>query len=415
MEARATFRRFLEQKYRKAFGSEGWNPLAAGLLIGFVNVVSYVWVGKAFTVYTGFLNWGQHLYNLLGLGSVAGVPKLSPLLEPTSVGDIGAILGALLAASLSGEFAIRKPGGWVDVLESICGGLLMALGVALAFGCNWGGFLSAITSWSLHGFAFFAGALAGGYLGLRYVAWRAERVASRLALTIQQVEALARTSGSASGREHDCCTLLFNSRLTPPVLAAAALALLLAHYAALGSSMAGGLLVGVMVGVILQRARFCFATAFRDLFNGPENARAINIHKGIVVAVLSGSIGVFALKYAGVVKEGAGVAPVYVTNVLGGLIFTFGSILAGGCASGLLWRTGEGHVKAWIAMLTTALAYPLLYNALRPLVAGYPAIFLPRSIGWVPAFAAMVAFAALYAALLYYLEFRYGARGRMQQ
>ncbi|MCC6051247.1 MAG: YeeE/YedE family protein, partial [Thermofilum sp.] len=113
MEARATFRRFLEQKYRKAFGSEGWNPLAAGLLIGFVNVVSYVWVGKAFTVYTGFLNWGQHLYNLLGLGSVAGVPKLSPLLEPTSVGDIGAILGAFLAASLSGEFAIRKPGGWV--------------------------------------------------------------------------------------------------------------------------------------------------------------------------------------------------------------------------------------------------------------------------------------------------------------
>ena len=53
--------------------------------------------------------------------------------------------------------------------------------------------------------------------------------------------------------------------------------------------MASGLLVGVMVGVILQRARFCFATAFRDLFNGPENARAINIQKGIVVAVLRGA------------------------------------------------------------------------------------------------------------------------------
>lgn len=404
MERGATFREFTKRKFRKAFGSEGWNSLVAGLLIGFVNVISYVWVGKAFTVYTGFLNWGQHLYSLLGLESVAGKPKVTPLLEPTSVGDIGAILGAMLAAILSGEFAIRKPSGWVDVLESVCGGFLMALGVSLAFGCNWGGFLSAITSWSLHGFAFLIGAIAGGYLGLKYVAWRAGRVALRLTLLTQPAAA------PAHAKESSCCVAFINGRITPPLLAATSFALLIAHYAALGSPMVGGLLIGVAVGIVLQRARFCFATAFRDLFNGPENARALGIQKGIITAILSGSIGVFALKYMGVVEEGAGVAPVYVTNVLGGLVFTFGTILAGGCASGLLWRSGEGHVKAWIAMLTTVLAYPPLFNHLRPRLLGYPRVFVPRAIGWVPAFAAMIAFAALYATFVYYLEYKYKAR-----
>ncbi len=408
MERGVTFGGFVKRKFKRAFGSEGWSPLAAGLLIGFVNVVSYVWVGKAFTVYTGFLNWGQHLYSLFGPRSVAGRPSAPPLLEPTSVGDIGAILGAMFAAILSGEFAIRKPSGWVDVLESVCGGFLMALGVSLAFGCNWGGFLSAITSWSLHGFAFLIGAIAGGYLGLKYVAWKAEHVALRLTLSAQPAAASAHAGGSR--RTHSCCVAFIDSRIAPPALAVALLALLIAHYAALGSPMAGGLLVGVTIGMILQRARFCFATAFRDLFNGPENARALSIQKGIIAAILSGSVGVFALKYMGIVKGGAGVAPVYVTNVLGGLVFTFGAILAGGCASGLLWRSGEGHVKAWIAMLTTVLAYPPISNLLRPLLSGYPAVFIPEAIGWVPAFAAIIAFAALYATFIHYLEYKYRAR-----
>jgi len=82
----------------------------------------------------------------------------------------------MIAATLANEFAVRRVSNKVEVFEAIAGGVLMALGVALAFGCNWGGFLSAITSWSLHGFAFLVGAIIGGYLGLRYVAWKAERI-----------------------------------------------------------------------------------------------------------------------------------------------------------------------------------------------------------------------------------------------
>ena len=400
MSAKIGFKDFIKQKYSGIFGSSGWNPIVAGILIGLINIVSYIWVKKAFTVYTGFLNWGQHIYRLIGLGNVVGMPKLIPLLEPTSVGDIGAIVGAMLVAVLSNEFAIRKVGSRVEVFEAIAGGVLMALGVSLAFGCNWGGFLSAITSWSLHGFAFLIGAIVGGYLGLKYVTWKSERVA--LELTDSKGLTQLLNSGEV-GRSFRKSSSLY----TPLAIAIAVLALLIAYYTAIGNPMIGGLFIGIAIGIILQRARFCFATAFRDLFNGPENARALDIHKGIAVAILIGSIGVFALKFMGMVKEDIGVAPVYITNVIGGLIFTFGTVLAGGCASGVLWRAGEGHIKAWIALLTTVLAYPIFFNAIRSYTINYPKIFIPYTIGWIQAFIAMIIFALLYIAFVYYLEYRY--------
>jgi uncharacterized membrane protein YedE/YeeE len=403
MSIKVKFGDFVKQKYKRIFGSDGWNPIVAGILIGLTNIVSYIWVKKAFTVFTGFLNWGQHIYKLVGLGNIVGVPKLVPLLEPTSVGDIGAIIGAMLAATLSNEFAVRRVGSRVEVFEAIAGGILMALGVSLAFGCNWGGFLSAITSWSLHGFAFLIGAIVGGYIGLRYVTWKSERVTLELT-DVRGFTQLLNSSKVGKSFRRD------SSRYISLTIAIAILALLIAYYTAIGNPMIGGLFVGISIGIILQRARFCFATAFRDLFNGPENARALDIQKGIAIAILTGSIGVFALKFMGMVKEDIGVAPVYITNVIGGLIFTFGTVLAGGCASGLLWRTGEGHIKVWIALLTTVLAYPIFYNTIRPYTINYPKIFIPYAIGWTQAFIAIIIFALLYITFIYYLEYRYRAQ-----
>jgi uncharacterized membrane protein YedE/YeeE len=394
------FKDFIRQKLEKIFGSKGWNSIIAGILIGLVNIMSYIWVKKPFTVYTGFLNWGQHIYSLIGLSSIAGVPKLIPLLEPTSAGDIGAIIGAMIVATLANEFAVRRVSNKVEVFEAIAGGVLMALGVALAFGCNWGGFLSAITSWSLHGFAFLVGAIIGGYLGLRYVAWKAERIIKIVSSSSEEFTQILNVSNARKGL----------GKYMALAIAIIILTLLIAYYASIGSPMVGGLFIGIAIGILLQRARFCFATAFRDLFNGPENARALDIHKGIAIAILTGSIGVFALKFMGMVKEDIGVAPVHIINILGGLVFIFGSVLAGGCASGVLWRTGEGHVKAWIALLTTVLAYPIFSQLIRPYVANNPKIFIPYSIGWIQAFIFMIIFVVLYILFIHYLEYKYRYR-----
>jgi uncharacterized membrane protein YedE/YeeE len=38
-------------------------------------------------------------------------------------------------------------------------------------------------------------------------------------------------------------------------------------------------------------------------------------------------------------------------SLLGGLVFGIGMVFAGGCASGSLWRVGEGHIKLVVAVL----------------------------------------------------------------
>jgi hypothetical protein len=35
-------------------------------------------------------------------------------------------------------------------------------------------------------------------------------------------------------------------------------------------------------------------------------------------------------------------------GVVGGVLFGFGAMLAGGCGTGTLWRVGEGQIKLWI-------------------------------------------------------------------
>jgi uncharacterized membrane protein YedE/YeeE len=42
-------------------------------------------------------------------------------------------------------------------------------------------------------------------------------------------------------------------------------------------------------------------------------------------------------------------ASFWLGSMLGGLVFGFGMVFAGGCASGSLWRMGEGHLKLWVA------------------------------------------------------------------
>ena len=57
-----------------------------------------------------------------------------------------------------------------------------------------------------------------------------------------------------------------------------------------------------------------------------------------------------------------------VGSLLGGVIFGIGMIFAGGCASGSLWRMGEGHIKLWVSMFffswmgSTASAWSKKFN-----------------------------------------------------
>ncbi|MGQ9834334.1 MAG: YeeE/YedE family protein [Candidatus Villigracilaceae bacterium] len=107
-----------------------------------------------------------------------------------------------------------------------------------------------------------------------------------------------------------------------------------------------GLLVGVLFGFALQRGRFCMNSAFRDIILG----RDFTLFKALSVAILVEMIGFSILAFTGVVT----LAPkplMWGANIVGGLVFGFGMVLAGGCASGITYRVGEGMMGALMAVL----------------------------------------------------------------
>src|SRR5918996_6479388 len=106
-------------------------------------------------------------------------------------------------------------------------------------------------------------------------------------------------------------------------------------------------LFGLAFGFVLQRSRFCFASAFRDLFLLGD----ARVMKGIIAGLAVATAG-FAVLMARLVPEvgfgslppGATVLPLGVHTLLGGVLFGVGMVLAGGCTSGSLYRAGEGYV-----------------------------------------------------------------------
>ncbi len=113
-------------------------------------------------------------------------------------------------------------------------------------------------------------------------------------------------------------------------------------------------LFGLAFGFVLQRSRFCFASAFRDLFLFGD----ARVMKGIV-AGLAVATGGFAILMARLVPDpgfgsfppSANIYPLGIHTLLGGVLFGIGMVLAGGCTSGSLYRAGEGYVGSMVALL----------------------------------------------------------------
>ena len=154
-------------------------PLAAGAIgLALVNLATLLLAGRPWGVVSAFALWGSKLLAGAGVpvaswtywaGSPARLADLRGSLatDVTSVMDFGIMLGALGAAALAGRFAPewRLPGR--SLLAAIAGGLLLGYGARIAYGCNIGALFSGIASGSLHGWLWFAAALAGNALGVR--------------------------------------------------------------------------------------------------------------------------------------------------------------------------------------------------------------------------------------------------------
>ncbi len=160
--------------------------------------------------------------------------------------------------------------------------------------------------------------------------------------------------------------------------------------------------LGLSLGVILQRGRFCFAGAFRDLYLMRNGTMMRAILVGLAIATPA-----FALIEArsvpnptfGALPAGAHLIPVGLHLVVGGVVFGIGMVVAGGCVSGTLYRIGEGYLASWASLAGILLGLSLAahtWNLWWTLVmANAPTVWLPATLGYGGAVAASLALLGL--------------------
>lgn len=102
---------------------------------------------------------------------------------------------------------------------------------------------------------------------------------------------------------------------------------------------------GYAYGMMLQYGRFCFASASRDLFAAGVPRMAV----GILVALVFFSAIQSVLDITGYSTFKP--APFGIHMIISGIIFGVGMVFAGGCASGSLYKVGEGNMTSLIVVV----------------------------------------------------------------
>ena len=125
---------------------------------------------------------------------------------------------------------------------------------------------------------------------------------------------------------------------------------------------------GFIYGMCLQYGRFCFSSAFRDLFAVGVPRMAV----GIMIA-----IAFFALVGAFVSATGLSTfhsAPSGLHAVIAGFIFGVGMCFAGGCASGSMYKTGEGNMNAALVVVSISVTQAIFVD-----IGGWANALVPAS------------------------------------
>jgi len=102
---------------------------------------------------------------------------------------------------------------------------------------------------------------------------------------------------------------------------------------------------GLAYGMMLQYGRFCFASASRDLFAAGVPRMAV----GILIALIFFST--IQATLAATNMSTFHPAPFGIHTLISGMIFGVGMVLAGGCASGSLYKIGEGNGTSILSIL----------------------------------------------------------------
>lgn len=168
---------FFSYKTYHKFFVERWSFMTGGLLL----VVMFIFVvnttGKDWGVTSAYARWGVALFDNLGFDMAT--PAFASYYDKVQQGlindggtirNIAIIFGSTIAFLLAGKFSFDYDFNLKDAGYYALGGLLMGFGARMAKGCNIGALYSAISNFSLHGWAFLVALTLGGLFALKVFA-----------------------------------------------------------------------------------------------------------------------------------------------------------------------------------------------------------------------------------------------------
>lgn len=132
--------------------------------------------------------------------------------------------------------------------------------------------------------------------------------------------------------------------------------------------MISGLLIGAVFGAIVYRTNFCTMGAVSDFMTFTDFRR----FRSWILAAATGLAATQLLAYSGVVDLSLSMylptAFNWIGYVLGGLMFGFGMVFSGGCASRNVARVGGGDMRALFTLIVMGIfAYMAIGGLIGPL------------------------------------------------
>ncbi len=148
-------------------------------------------------------------------------------------------------------------------------------------------------------------------------------------------------------------------------------------------------LLGSVAGYVMHRSDFCIAGMFRDLFLF-RNRFMLRI---LVLAIVASMILFEAARLSGLLSPYPFplLGPPSLVNLLGGLLFGTGMVLAGGCVVGSLYKMGAGSLLgalAFAGLIAGSALYAEIYpgwSALASATTVFPGkVTIPEIVGVSP-------------------------------
>ncbi len=297
--------------------------IAAGILSTY-----YFGITGTFWAVTGeFTRWGGQILQLFGVHAEQwGYYKLihlegTPLTRIDGMMILGMFGGCFAAALWANNVKLRMPRSRIRIVQAVVGGMIAGFGARLAMGCNPPPFYRSRSS------PYTRGSLR--WRPLSALVRRPLYVAADISHTGENAKVSAASpltqKPDQARRRFRLGMLVFIGMIGWALLTAM-------HQPKLGLAM----LFGVGFGLLIERAQICFTSAFRDLW---ISGRA-HMAKAIIFGMAVSAIGIFSYVQLGVAPKIMWAGP---NAVIGGLLFGFGIVLAGGCETGWMYRAVEGQ------------------------------------------------------------------------